>query len=389
MRLSSRAFCGFVVLAAFGAAAAIGCGRLAEEGEPAGNADAGAKILSGDAGAPSIDTSDAATLESVLATGLAQPLSLTVVGDKLFWIEQHDSGGRIRSVGVAGGTPISITSFTDLDVNLASDGTSLYFTRLPDRQAVLPIWAIMKCDLDGTNVTTITQGTLTPSENFGNGNGLFIVNGTLYLAAAPVGEAISGLTSVTQAGVVTALPAVAPGGISYLSWADETGLYFWDNGGDGGAPAFARSPLAGTAVGVWAVNAGFEDGSYAFVNGDVYVALNNNADAPETPITTITKITAGAGAGVDATLLVSLSNWTGTSISIAADTNGMFITRGGNLGVGAALPGIYSVSMTTGATTLVQVDPSATAEGLVLDAKNVYWFEQAFTDRAILHATAR
>jgi len=66
---------------------------------------------------------------------------------------------------------------------------------------------------------------------------------------------------------------------------------------------------------------------------------------------------------------------------LVADANGLYAnqTWGGS---STYPPGVYSVSTSTGALTLVQLDPTAGAHNLALDTNNVYWLGSGGTLQA-------
>jgi len=374
-----------------GVGSAMGCGGLlAPEDSDRGP---GATTASGDAGTPSVEAIDSG-VDAILPTGLTDPRSLTVVGNQLFWIQQNEDGsgnGSIMSVGVGGGTPSAVVSLPNLDLNLTSDGISLYFTSTassPLGQSQSTLW---RCDLAGTHLATVAQDVGTDFGWPGPDSQIFLVDGVLDVLASQISGGELLLASISQAGVATFPPMPGPSGGTVMSlyWADQTGYYVSVSDGTGGVVFWN----AGHELFHPSADQNARDYSLAVVNGEAYLMTIGGAatstgtaggPAATTAIWEAPATTAGNGGGAT-TVVASLPNWSSTGL--AADAKGMYVTQA----VTTNAPGIYSVSVTTGATTLLKDDPSGSAYDLTLAPTTLYWFE--YTDDghvgANLHAKSR
>ncbi len=369
----TRSFLGLMGLAVFGSASALGCGGLLA-GSDSGD-EPGATITIGDDGGPPASGSggsnaDASSkVDAILATGLITPRSLVVVGDRLFWTEQADGDlgviGSIKSVGVGGGTPTTVQTSPGLNTNLTSDGKSLYFTS--GGSVPFSGTTLFRCGLDGANLTTFGAAPINAWP--GPDSQIFFANGGLFMGSG--GEP----AEIRENGSVVPFGPMSTPSMGTLYGTDGTNLFFregpqfqiWSVGG-GAAIDFFDQPSSQDA----------SNDALAVVSGDVYLMTTGDSTA-------ISKIHAAAGNVDGPVQLTSLTDW--FSRAMAADANGLYVTQS----VTTNAPGIYSVSTTTGATTLVKEDPSGSAYDLTLDAKNVYWFESPDVDHAHadLHARSR
>jgi hypothetical protein len=186
-----------------------------------------------------------------VASGLADAsvFSLTAVGSSLYWVSYSQSGNTpvgIMTVPIAGGTPSLLLAVTNIDRNLATDGTLLYFsaTTKPDGGA----WSaeIDSVGLDGTGrkvVSSTTANATSPSFSTGvsalfndedYASSLFVVAGNLYFAATGVYEDATGMATIWSAPVAggPATPIITnayqdSGAIDQMQalvWADSSGL---------------------------------------------------------------------------------------------------------------------------------------------------------------------
>ena len=385
--LSLRSSLAPFALTALGLASPFACKSSAPAAASSGDDDSGANEgddagvdATADTALPPYVPDGSYVDDSIIATTLSNPTALTVVGQTLFWIERDLSGNGlgIKSVGLGGGTPASVVTSPGLDGNLASDGTSLYFTGPIEEASAFS--TVLKCDLDGSGLTTLTQGQFSTGPT--SVNQLFLVGGTLYFQSTIAGT--PGPTTILS-GAPTPVPIPAPGAMTALYWADPSGLYFGMQDHETHLLDYETAPLAGNTNNDLfnTPDATVSPAGLAVVNGEVYIATWTGGTSRSSTVLKLTAATPADGGAV--TPLASLPNW--TTSSIAADANGMYLSQV----LYSNAPGVYAMSMTTGATTLVKEDPSASAYGIALDATNVYWLEQTSRDtgQATLHAKAR
>jgi hypothetical protein len=350
-----------------------------------------------------------------LASGLNSPASLIVVGDKLFWIDDDalgsglDGNSSIQSMPITGGKPTIVLSQHYLDGNLASDGTLLYFS-YSDPIATATTSVIASCGLDGSNVKTLSAGSvyLHFNENTYHTTWMSIVNGTLYFQGEPPTTTNPLLTNIYSMsatggtpGIISALPAGTPAPVSESTtfyFADSTGVYFqWEEvqtdntqssfnlssiGLGGGSPntyfTVTLGQVASTLTNPMPPAAGV-----AQANGTLYflTSIDNSSDS--------VSLKSVSATGGSASTVATFAKQNGTFL--VADANGMYM----NNTVNSNNPGIFKVS-TSGQQTSIYTDQKAfsTSVGndrvLALDSKNVYWVAGGFNaGQGSIHAKAR
>jgi hypothetical protein len=367
-------------------------------GADAGDADS---VTSNDAALPtSSDAGDAAFVDdSLIATGVGAG-NLLVTGSYLYFIGQVDGVTTIERMPTTGGSP-SVLYTPPAGYGLAalgSDGTNLYFlvAYLGGGSGL----EVVTCGVDGSDPSTIFSPTggyaYSGGSEIGDGNSFFVVGGTLYLNAEMNGDTAP--VSIAPGGVLASVPIPVPSPsstlvpLAALGWVDDAGLYFEATNATTQASWYGSSPLSGGSVSVLytetnaqmytETNAQMTGMGMVVAGGNVYIA-ERELEGTSPPLSTITVAPAAAApdAGSSATTLASLSNWLLTSM--VGDANGLYIND--NEFSGAPAPGVYSVSTTTGATTLVQPSPVAQVNQLALDATHVYWLGSDST----VHAKAR
>jgi hypothetical protein len=315
---------------------------------------------------------------TLLATGLANPATLSVFGTSLYWFEDVQkpgtagvikrmatTGGAVSTVYTApvsdGGSPSPLVS------DLASDGTSLFFAvnSAPDG-GFGP--SVMKSALDGTSASMLAPGVTAYGAGNTAQNQMFFSGGNLY-ASIGFGAAVYQIDATS--GTVTQL--AAPDGFLVLLGADTNGLLFQTGNGASTGTDFYEAPLdLGSTTHALHLASGHQ--GVGMARSGANVVLASTAAAPlATSIDVFPSATPDAGvfadsAGFEAQALVG-------------DGNGVY--TGQSMPGHAAYPlGVYTVS-STGALTMKH----ATSSGVLfmaLDATNVYWI-----DGAGVHALAR
>jgi hypothetical protein len=348
---------------------------------------------------------------TVIASGLNEPLALTVSGGTLFWIEDASNGNgespansTIRSMPISGGKPTTLVTQPYLDGNLTTDGTKLYFSYTPPGSQTS---TIASCGLDGSNVTTLTTSIFVWGSNAGGAfTEMFAVNGTLYVMGQPCNSASScsdpinteqpysvpasgGGSDILYNLPVTAQPLVVSTGDN-LVYADSSGVYYtWLQTVNGvGTYYLSNGNTQITSVPVASITAANglplpNVGSLTVVNGTAYYL------AKEPSSNGITLFSFGAGGGMPSAV-ATFQNQNGQYV--VGDSNGLYV----NNQVASNSPGIYSVSL-TGTQKSIYVDNKfafSTSVGndriLALDSTNVYWVGGGFNaGQGEIHKLAR
>jgi hypothetical protein len=321
-------------------------GGSSTQGE-AGSSTSGGASASGGAGSG----------PTSLAGGLSQVLSLTVIGSNLYWVNgQNVAAGAIQTMPITGGTPKTVLAAANLQGDLATDGTLLYFTARTSGQ---PFDEIDSIGLDGSGQKTLVTGLLA----FGHSSlssELFVVAGNLYF-----GSAVGPVTAPATGGTVTNLtPGLqdANARLDELIWVDSSGAYFTYI--SMGTLSFGDVPLVGGTLTQLAtpplITVNSWGGDFTIVGGTAYyisdamisAAVLYKAAAPSGPATSVKTFT------------------NETQSSIIADAAGMFAIEGSDSNTG-----IYEVDPATGAQTPLFIPTNGTPVNQVqaLDAQNLYF----------------
>jgi hypothetical protein len=314
---------------------------------------------------------DGSALESTtIVPNAILPTALTVAGGSIYWVEIGIFNGpaaAIKSVPTVGG-PVT-TVYTDdgevgLPPALATDGTALYFVAGEYSNAVV------KCDLtgpaacgaDASTPQTVAGGGWGPSTaSMGNPDQLFLLDGTIYFGAStPSFQQV--VLAVAPDGGQTELPTAFPSASSLtLLGASPFGVYYAEQETGEGPLDLWALPVDGGQASLLAQSQGFGSSDFfdvAVVGGVLY--MSNGSSISSQPAAA-----PGDGGGGAVLPIDGLG-----VIGMVADANGMYVASSS----GWCAPGIYAVSLTTGAVTLVQQDPTLSAiTSLALDANNVYW----------------
>jgi hypothetical protein len=351
---------------------------------------------------------------TTLTSSLNNPISLMVVGDTLFWIEDDTNGtgedpskSVIRSMPTKGGTVTTVLTQPHLDGNLTSDGTNLYFSFTIDTNGNA-VSTIGSCSLTGGSVNTLTSGTVrTDKGQDANGHTeMFAVNGSLIFKADNVPQSdadpvISNVYSMPTGGgtpgIISQLPSppTAASLVNNLYFADSTGAYFsWistpiSTGSStfyfsvippgGGEPTnFESIPAASISPSSNMPGVG----QVTEVNGTVFFAFNNLSNG------TVELHSVPAAGGSPSTVATYSNESNGF---LVGDANGLYL----NNSVASNNPGIISVSL-SGTATQFYTDQKAlsTSVGnsrvIAIDSKNVYWVAGGFNGgQGTIHTKAR
>jgi hypothetical protein len=322
-------------------------------------------VSEGDAAAPGPHS-------KVIATGLERAAQFTIIGAHAYWLE----GGSIKRVPTRGGTPTTLfTNPEPLNAGFTTDGTSLYFVYLTGKRPFVPTAChVAKIALDGTHLRDLTSGT---GCYLAGMSLLAAFDGTVYIHGQ-IGALSqhTGILAVTSTGTVTQLAIDPNVKIDALYGADARGVYFGEIVDDGSVISLA--PRGGGAPRAL-FKGRMASGDGARSGAALYIANLGN-DGEE--ISRIDLAKADGGRKV----LASFPRWIVSDF--AADAAGLFVSRkafDAPNGTHASPIGIYAVSTTTGAKTLVESDTLVRDHTLALDASHVYWIDTDGT----LHAKAR
>ncbi|MHB8418665.1 MAG: hypothetical protein ACYDCL_11345 [Myxococcales bacterium] len=348
---------------------------------------------------------------TTLASGLTDPNSLTVNDGTIFWINSaRHSDSSIQSVAATGGKVTTVLSQANLDGNLATDGTSLYFS-FPAANGSTSV--ISSCGLDGSNVQQLTSAVQveTPSKLV---SVLFAQGGTVYVAATVPPPGICVFNCGTPFPVLSEGPFIwslpSSGGtpviavpmpvtathvelLGTLYRVDSSGIYYSSTSGDipTGNQKIEIHSIAlsgGSPATLWSVS---ETGPMPYppggggltVAGDSAFWLADNFQTSDVEL--LSAPTAGGSPSTIQTYHNQMSTY------LAGDSNGLFIDQE----IQSNDPGIFSVSLSGTATSYVQsAHAFSTSVGserqMVVDSTNVYWVAGGHNGgQATVHAKAR
>ena len=300
-----------------------------------------------------------------LASGLSGIQSLIVAGSSLAWIDYGTKS--IMTVPIAGGSMPKVV-FTDanLDVDIAWDGTSIFFFRTIGGTSELD-----SIGLDGSGKKTLSSG-INYSPISGKVSELFIAGGNVYFAGWVVtdaGASFGAILSVPTTGGPWSI-AVQGTGAAYwgfnstnLIWADSSGAYFnYVPVNGGGKLLTGYATLGGTPTVLTGVDNPIS-GNFTVLNGAAYYTDDTITGGFTAKLQ---KVTPGGAPSTVAT-------YTGEEgTTLAADSSGMFM-----LATGMA-NGIYRVDPTSGVQTAFDSANNALDTAVfALDSKNLYFVEGA------------
>jgi hypothetical protein len=228
-----------------------------------------------------------------VAGGMANLQSLLVTGSNLYWVNgQNTAGGMIQSVPTAGGTPTAVLTAANLQGDLATDGTKLYFTALT---AGADTFEIDSIGLDGSGQTTLASGLQLLSE-LGLSSHLFVVGSSVYAATEDPGTGLSTVIAVplmggaASSGLVTGLgpgPNNTFSGLRELVDVDPSGIYFTYVAA--GVITFGYVPLTGGAYQtVTSASGNPVGGDFFITGGNAYFLVDQSLNTVLTELTSAT-----------------------------------------------------------------------------------------------------
>jgi hypothetical protein len=335
----------------------------------------------------------------MLANGLNKPVSLTVIGSTLYWVDSAGTANStIQSVPVTGGTVSTLVTKASLAGDLASDGTKLYFGALDSGGNS---FEIDSSGLDGSGVTALTTGQMGwtgPTSQNGTTD-LMLVGSTLYFQCQPTNFLAEVLCSMpTIGGTPAPMWMTVENNVEYLVSAlyvgTASGIVLWDVNSSlstgmssfslgveplsGGAPSSLYTVPEASSTSMPMLN----DGGGATVAGSNIVYLSQVSGQNEVFISSVPL------AGGTPTQVADLKPW--SAGFVAADASGMYVDQS----IASDNPGIYTVSA-SGTPTLFQAAGVSSVDTgnprqLVLDSTNLYWIAGGFNGgQASVHAKAR
>ena len=98
--------------------------------------------------------------EANLAGTLDSPVGVVRVGRSLFWMETHCcalGNGTIKTVGISGGTPVTVKPGIDAPVSVSADVSHLYWVEGGVIGAMIGIGSLLEAALDGTGEDTLVE----------------------------------------------------------------------------------------------------------------------------------------------------------------------------------------------------------------------------------------
>jgi hypothetical protein len=221
---------------------------------------------------------------------MASLQSLLLTGGTLFWVNgQNQAGGMIQSVATSGGTPSAVLTAANLQGDLATDGTKLYFTALTTGSDTFEIDAI---GLDGSGQTTLASGLELVSET-GQASHLFVVGSSAYVAILDPDTGVTTVVSVPldggapSSGLVTGLGPGTGDTFSQLTElvdVDPSGIYFTYTASS--VVSFGYVPLTGGAYQtVTSASGNPVGGDFFIADGKAYFLVDR---FPNTVLTLLT-----------------------------------------------------------------------------------------------------
>jgi hypothetical protein len=326
----------------------------------------------------------------------ADPVNaLTIVGSNLYWV---DLSHGIMTLPVTGGTPTMVLSDASIDGNLATDGTLLYFTSTPMGTTAS---TLMSVSLSGSGETTLASGFAAPNSHSGSigtasvsslASQLFVVGGQAYL------NATIRLGGVNPRETIISIPTAGGGtptdlfaslsnvevGVQDLAWADSSGLYFENDGGDIGTGSLVflgYAPLTGGTISqLWVPTSAYVMGATYFepVGGELaisggsayFIARPHGEETPAT-LTSLTFFGAPPPTGPAAAVQTYPSE---AVCGVVSDAHGMYMLEDGD--PSSQNGAIFTVDPSTGAQTLAYTpdfNGYVTPYTNVLDAQNLYF----------------
>ena len=325
-------------------------------------------------------------------------MGLTVVGQNLYWVNgQNSPTGAIQSIpidttcnpstGVCTNQPKTVLAYSQLQGDLTSDGSSLYFLGSDPNDAGA-FDGVYSVGLDGTGLKTLASG-LNLVVHGGNASEIFVVGGNVYCGVASLTTGGLSVISVpVGGGATTALVQGlnVQGGyqLEDVPLVDSSGIYiFYSYPSEGGtATSLGYVPLSGGVPTALYTPTQFEQapfgsgtwsGDFTDVGGTAYfiVDINNTTIPPFAG--SFMKWTSPSGPATKIAATV------GELGGLVGDAKGMFA-----LVNGAGEAGIFRIDPTTGAMTPFWSGGAPWDDVSALDANNLY-----FASSETLYAKAR
>jgi hypothetical protein len=267
---------------------------------------------------------------------------------------------------IAGGSmPKVVLTDANLAVDIAWDGTSIFFLRVINGKPELD-----SIGLDGSGQKTLASGFSYIASHLGKGSELFVAGGNVYFAGyvIPDGAAYFGaIFAVPTTGGSWSIAVQGMGAAFWsfneteLLWADASGAYFNylpTNGG--GTVVTGYATLGGTPAVLTGVDTP-HSGNFTAVNGAAYYTDDSITGGFTAKLQ---KVTPGGAPSTVATYMGE------EGTTLAADGSGMFMFATGMAN------GVYTVDPSSGAQTpFDSANNDLDTAVFALDSKNLYFVE--------------